>query len=85
MKLEFSRKIFENTQIKFHENPSSGIQVVPCGQTAGHYEANIRGSQFCERALKNKFADYGARHCMQRLMRRQMRRIITLTHISVSR
>jgi hypothetical protein len=52
MKLEFSRKISENTQIKFHENPSSGIRVVPYGQTAGHYEADIRGSQFCERALK---------------------------------
>ena len=29
MKLEFSRKIFENTQVIFHENPSSGIRVVP--------------------------------------------------------
>jgi len=25
----------ENTQIKFNENPSSEIQVVPCGQTDG--------------------------------------------------
>ena len=33
--------------------------------------------------LKNKFADYGARQYMQRLMRRQMRRIFTLTHILV--
>jgi len=53
MKLEFSGKISENTQMKFHENTSSGIRVVPCGQTAGHYEANIRGSQFCDRT-KNK-------------------------------
>ena len=50
MKLEFSRKIFENTEIKFHEKTYSGIRVVPSGQTAGHYEANIRGSQFWERA-----------------------------------
>jgi len=34
MKLEFSRQIFEiYANIKFHENPSSGIRVVPCGQT----------------------------------------------------
>jgi len=34
MKLEFSRQIFEKfSNIKFHENPSSGSQVVPCVQT----------------------------------------------------
>jgi len=35
MKLEFSRQIFEkkDRNNKFHENPSSGSQVVPCGQT----------------------------------------------------
>jgi len=32
MKLEFSR-YFRN--IKFHENPSSGIPVVPCGRAGG--------------------------------------------------
>jgi hypothetical protein len=32
MKLEFSRHIFEkSSNIQFHENPSSGIRVVPCG------------------------------------------------------
>jgi len=31
---EFSRQIFEKySDIKFHENPSSGSLVVPCGQT----------------------------------------------------
>jgi hypothetical protein len=36
MKLEFSRQIFEKyTSIKFHENPSSGRRVVPCGQMNG--------------------------------------------------
>jgi hypothetical protein len=30
------QQIFENySNIKFHENPSSGSQVVPCGQTDG--------------------------------------------------
>jgi hypothetical protein len=30
---EFSRQIFEmSSNIKFHENPSSGSRVVPCGQ-----------------------------------------------------
>jgi len=32
MKLEFSRQIFEKcSNIKFHENPSSGSRAVPCG------------------------------------------------------
>ena len=53
--LAHSRQIFEKySNIKFHENPSSGSRVVPCGQkdgqTDGHEEANSRFSQFCERA-----------------------------------
>jgi len=35
MKLELYRHIFENTQIKFHENPSSGSRIASCGQTDG--------------------------------------------------
>ena len=42
---ECSRQIFEKyLDIKFHENPSSGSPVVPCGQTEGqtdrHDETN---------------------------------------------
>jgi len=34
MKLEFSRQFFEEClTVKFHDNPSSGSRVVPCGQT----------------------------------------------------
>jgi len=34
MKLEFSGQFFEkHTNLKFHENPSSGSRVVSCGQT----------------------------------------------------
>jgi hypothetical protein len=34
MKLEFSRQIFEkSSNIRFHQNPSSGSRVVPCAQT----------------------------------------------------
>ena len=34
MKLGFSRQIFEKwSNVKFHENPSSGSRVVPIGQT----------------------------------------------------
>jgi hypothetical protein len=34
MKLEFSQQVLkESSYIKFHENPSSGSRVVPCGQT----------------------------------------------------
>ena len=33
MKLEFSRQISEQSSMKFHQNPSSGSGVVPCGRT----------------------------------------------------
>jgi len=37
MKLKFSREIFEkSSNIKFHENPSTGNRVVPCGRADGH-------------------------------------------------
>jgi hypothetical protein len=37
MKPEFSQWIFEKySNIKFHENPSIGSRVIPCGQTEGH-------------------------------------------------
>jgi hypothetical protein len=53
MKTEFSRKIFEkSSNIKFHENPSSGSRVVPCGRADGHDETDSRFSQRCDRALK---------------------------------
>jgi hypothetical protein len=34
MKLEFSRRIFETeySDMKFHENPTSGSRVYPCGR-----------------------------------------------------
>jgi hypothetical protein len=36
VKLEFSRQIFEKySNIKFHENPSCGSRVIPCGRTDG--------------------------------------------------
>ena len=59
--LEFPQHIFEkNSNIKFHQNPSSRSQVVPCGRTDrqtdlmehGHDEANSPFSQFCQRASK---------------------------------
>jgi hypothetical protein len=34
MKFEFFRQIFEKvSNIKFHQNPSSGSRVISCGQT----------------------------------------------------
>jgi len=55
MKLQFPRQILEiSSNIKFYENPSSLIRVVPCkwtdGQTDSYGEANSRFSQFCELA-----------------------------------
>ena len=47
MKLEFTRQIFEKfSNIKFHENPSSGRRVVPCGRTDRQDESNSRFLQF---------------------------------------
>jgi hypothetical protein len=44
---EFSRQIFdEDSNIKFHENLSSGSRVVLCGRTDTYDEANSRFSQF---------------------------------------
>jgi len=40
MKLEFSRQIFEkSSNIKFHDNPSSGSRLIPCGRTGRHDKA----------------------------------------------
>jgi len=65
--MEFSQHIFDKySNVKFHENPSSVIRVIPCGRinrrtdrrtdgqmdrrTERHDEANSRFPQFCERA-----------------------------------
>jgi hypothetical protein len=43
IKLKFSPQIFEiYSNIKFHENSSSGSRVVPCGRTDRHNEVNSR-------------------------------------------
>ena len=56
MKLEFSRHIFENySNIKFHENPSSGSRVIPCGRTDGRpdmTEPIVSFRNFCLSAEK---------------------------------
>ena len=54
IKHEFSRQIFEKySDMKFHENPSSGNRVISMRtdrQTDNHGRANSRFSKFCERA-----------------------------------
>jgi hypothetical protein len=35
LKLELSRRIFEKSNVKFNENPSSGNRVVACGRVDG--------------------------------------------------
>jgi hypothetical protein len=57
MKLEFSPQISEkSSNIKFHEIPSGGSRVVPCGQTDGqaerHDEADSRFPHVYETRLK---------------------------------
>ena len=55
MKLEFFRQIFEiYSNLSFHEILSSRSQVVTCGQSARHDEADSRFSQFCERARQGQ-------------------------------
>jgi len=55
MKLEISRQFFEKySNIKFHENPSSGSWVVPCGRTDRHDETNSRYSKFCVHVKKGQ-------------------------------
>jgi hypothetical protein len=40
IKLEFSRQIFgKRSNTKFHQKPSSGSRVVPCGRTDGRTDA----------------------------------------------
>jgi hypothetical protein len=42
MKFEFYRQLIgKYSKTKFNENPSNGSQVVPCGETGRHDEANI--------------------------------------------
>jgi hypothetical protein len=49
MKLERTPQTFEkSSNIKFHQNPSSGSQAVPCGLIDGHDEANSRFSNFAK-------------------------------------
>jgi len=41
----------ETSNVKFHVNPCSKSQVVPCARTDRHDEANIRSSQFCGKRI----------------------------------
>jgi hypothetical protein len=46
MKLELFRQIFEQyTNITFHENPSGGSRVVPCGRTDRQTEGGTDGQR----------------------------------------
>jgi len=47
MNLEFSKQIFKNTHIKFHENPFSGSRVVPRVQTDRHTDMTELIASFC--------------------------------------
>jgi hypothetical protein len=50
-----SRQMFEKaSNIKFHENPSNGSRVVPCGWTDRHDKANSRFRNFANAPKKKK-------------------------------
>jgi len=55
MEIEYFRQIVEKySNMKFHENPSNGGRIVPCGltddKTERRDEANSPFSQLCELA-----------------------------------
>ena len=63
MKFEFSRHILEKySNIKFHENLSSGNLVISCGQMDGqtdrHDEGSSRPSQFCESTWRTEVLEF---------------------------
>jgi hypothetical protein len=49
---DFLDRLSKSTHIKFHENPSSGSWVVPCGRGDGHDEANGRSFAIMPTCLK---------------------------------
>ena len=54
--LESSRQVFEKySNIKFHENPSSGSQVVPCGRTGiTKLTATFRNTANASKTVRNQ-------------------------------
>ena len=56
MTLEFSRQFSKETNIKFHENPSSGSRLLPCGRTrrADITKLAVAFSNFANAPLKYK-------------------------------
>jgi hypothetical protein len=66
MKPEFSQQVFEEySNIKFHENLSSGSRVVLCRWTDRHVEANSLLSQFCEgNKIPTRHQDAFSFHCL---------------------
>jgi len=55
MKLEFLDSFEKYSNIKLHENPSSGSRVDPYGRTHRRAEANSHFSQICNPPGKREF------------------------------
>jgi len=74
MTLAFSIKIFEKnyTNIKFHENPSSGRRVVPCWRTDGHDEAKVAFLNFAK-ATKTEITSLSYTGIQTRLIQAQIK------------
>jgi hypothetical protein len=71
MKLEFSRQIFEKySNIKFHENHSSGSRVVPCGRTDGQADMTKLIVIFCNFAnVPKNIISFVLKSCIVQILR----------------
>jgi hypothetical protein len=50
--LEFSQKIFEiYSNMKFHENPNSGVRIVTCGRTDRRTEKRTDGQTYMTKLI----------------------------------
>jgi hypothetical protein len=76
MKLEFSQQIFDKySNAKFHENPSIGSRVVPCGKTDGRTDVQTDMTK-----LIVAFRNFGSKNITQNRFHFTNVDILQVTH-----
>jgi hypothetical protein len=77
MKREFSGHIFEKYSItKFHDNPSSGSHVVPCGRTDRQKDMMKLIVAFCNFAMAPQIRSRMASQQVTRTLRVKVSRLL---------